>query len=921
MAKNPLQQLREYGQSVWYDNLSRDLLANGGLRDLIERAGVVGVTSNPTIFEKAISGAADYDEQIMELAEAGRTTDEIFDELVVRDIQTAADILRPIFDHSSNNAGDGFVSLEVSPTLAHDTVKTIEDVRRLFGRVDRPNVMIKIPGTPDGMPAIEEMLYEGVNVNITLLFSLDAYRRVAEAYLRALERRADEGKRIDRIASVASFFVSRVDTEADKRLERIIADEPGSERASRAEVLRGKLAIANARLAYQEFLRIFESARFQRLSDLGAKVQRPLWASTSTKNPAYSDTLYVDELIGSDTVQTLAPPSIEAFGDHGRLGNTLTSDVDGAHRVFAELQAIGVSYDDITETLVREGVASFAKSFETLLAGLDEKCEQFREQIEQRRAESLGDLAPSVKAAVGELVKQDVPRRLQARDPSLWTGDAEQQSAIAQRLGWLPVVEAMLAEARTGAFERFQQEVRERGYERAILLGMGGSSLAPEVYSRLYPQQHGFPALTVIDTTNPDTIARVADEVRDMKTLFIVSTKSGTTVETMSLYRFFLQQRGGDATDFIAVTDPGTPLDTEAASAGFWRVFRNPSDIGGRYSALSYFGLVAAATIGVDIERLLLRAARLLPVHDAHHPGVWLGAVMGAAQREGRDKLTVVASPDWTSFGDWLEQLIAESTGKLGTGIIPVTGEPLASPDQYGDDRVFAYLRGAHSDGDCDTAIAGLRAASQPVVELAVDGPDALGDEFVRWEIATAVAGGLLGINPFDEANVQEAKDATNAVLKDPSTIPPAAVTPADAARQVRSQVRPGGYLAILAYVDRTPEVEAALQELRVALRRRTRVATTLGYGPRYLHSTGQLHKGGTESGTYLMLVAEPKVDLEVPRAEFTFARLFAAQSAGDAITLTRHGLPLVRVETGPDVIGAIEALTHALGALEPASR
>jgi len=915
MAKNPLQQLADFGQSVWYDNLSRELIESGELQALIDNSGVVGVTSNPSIFDKAISGSADYDEQIRELADAGRTTDEVYEELVIRDIQQAADILRPVWEATAKKSADGFVSLEVSPTLAHDTEKTMTDARRLFARVDRPNVMIKIPGTVEGIPAIEQMLYEGMNINITLLFAIEAYRNVMEAYLRALERRAEEGKSIDKIHSVASFFVSRVDTEADKRLEAIIADEPGTERAEKAKALRGKLAIANAKLAYVAFSEVFESARFQKLADMGARLQRPLWASTSTKNPEYSDTLYVDELIGPETVQTLAPASIEAFGDHGTLGNTLQSDLDDAKAVFAGFEELGVSVDDITDTLVREGVSSFAKSFETLLAGLDEKRERFKRESCDARMAALDDFAPKVEAALREIEEQNVPQRLQDRDPSLWSDDRKQQNTIAQRLGWLPVVDAMAAEARSGFFDDFQEAVQARGYEHAVLLGMGGSSLAPEVFSHTYGRREGFPKLTVLDTTNPDTIARVADEVRGKKTLFIVSTKSGTTVETISLFRYFLQERDGDGSDFIAVTDPGTPLEAEAKANGFWKVFSNPSDIGGRYSALSYFGLVAAAAAGADIDRLLHRASIMLPIHDIDHAGIWLGAVMGAAQRAGRDKLTLIATPGWEPFGDWLEQLIAESTGKDGTGIVPVTGEPLADPDAYGNDRLFVYFRGNEEADACDSAVAALRQAGHPVVQIEMDSPDSLGREFVRWEIATAVAGGMMGINPFDESNVQEAKDATNAVLADPNVTVPAATPATESAEKLLGMIAENGYLAILAYVDRTPEVEDALDELRNALRKRAGIATTLGYGPRYLHSTGQLHKGGPENGDFLQIVATPKTDLEIPGADYSFATLFAAQSAGDAITLDRHGLAFVRVEAGDDVVGTIKAITQAVGA------
>jgi transaldolase/glucose-6-phosphate isomerase len=912
MARNPLQQLHDHGQSVWYDNLSRELIASGGLQQLIDASGVVGVTSNPTIFEKAISGSSDYDDQIRELATAGKSTDEVYEELVVRDIQQAADILRPVFEHSDNNAGDGYVSLEVSPTLAHETQKTMEDARRLFARVDRPNVMIKIPGTPEGLPAIEQMLYEGVNVNITLLFSLEAYREVADAYLRALERRAEEGKGLEKIASVASFFVSRVDTEADKRLQKIIDDEPGSERAARANALLGKLAIANAKLAYLAFQEIFSGERWEKLAKLGAKVQRPLWASTSTKNPAYSDTLYVDELIGPHTVQTLAPASIEAFGDHGTLGETLTSDVDAAQQVFNDLESLGVSYDDITDTLVREGVASFAKSFESLLGGLDEKRQRFAEESGASRAAELGALHPKVQAALDSLRQQDVARRLRERDPDIWLADGETPNHPEQRIGWGPVVQALLLRARAGIFDNLASEVRERGYERAILLGMGGSSLGAEFIARCFPPRDGYPKLSVLDTTHPDTLARVTDEVRECKTLFIVSTKSGTTVETLSLYRHFLDERGGDASDFIAVTDAGTGLEHEANERGFWKVLSNPPETGGRYSAISYFALIPAAVAGVDVTALLERANVLLPVND-EHPGMWLGAAIGTAALEGRDYVTVVTSPSLARFTDWLVQILAESTAKHGKGVVAIKGEPVMSPDRYRTDRLFIYFRGPDAESETDAALEALRAAGHPVVTLPVDGPGQLGMEVVRWDVATTVAGGVLGVNPFDESGFQETKDVTKELLANHGHEIPAPIALHEAVERVTSSVPKGGYVAILAWADRTAEHEKALLDLRLALSAATGAPVIVSFGPRYLHATGQMHRSGRGGGTFLHITQTPSVDFEIPGARYSFGTLFAAQLAADAITLHAAGHPIARVEAGTDLPSAVRQMVEAL--------
>ncbi|MCO5177674.1 MAG: bifunctional transaldolase/phosoglucose isomerase [Thermomicrobiales bacterium] len=820
MARNPLQQLTDYGQSVWYDNLSRDLVESGGLQELIDNSGVVGITSNPTIFDKAISGSDLYDEQIRRLAASGRSTSDMYDAIVIQDIQSAADVLRAVYDRHDEKDADGFVSLEVSPSLAHDTSATVADVRRLYAALDRPNVMIKIPGTFEGTPAIEQMLYEGININITLLFSLDAYRNVAEAYLTALERRVEEGKPIGDIHSVASFFVSRVDTEADKRLQAIIDAEPGSDRANEAQALQGTLAIANARLAYAAFEEIFTSERFKKLQESGARVQRPLWASTSTKNPAYSDTLYVDELIGPDTVQTLAPASIEAFGDHGHLARTVDQDVDGAREIFRRFEALGVSYDDITATLVREGVASFMKSFEDLLHHLDEKRNAFVAEIEQARQASIGALAGAVDQSLSALAAEKVATRLQDGDASLWGDDEKVRASASTRLGWLPVVQAMRAKARADQFSDFAAEVRERGFRYAVLLGMGGSSLAPDVFSRMFGVDAGFPELIVLDTTNPGPIARVAAEIGD-DAMFIVSTKSGTTVETMSLYRFFFERAGGDASRFIAITDPGTPLETEAKERGFWRVFANPSDIGGRYSALSYFGLVPLATLGMDVLDVLDHAMTMLPINDEQHPGVWLGAALSAAQQAGRDKLTIIADDSWAPFADWLEQLIAESTGKHGTGILPVIAESLDDADHYGDDRLFVHFD-AGENGKAAALAQALRNAGQPVISIGVDIPADLRREFVRWRSRPPSPVAVLSINPFDEPNVQEAKDATNAVLRGEST---GSQPPTDAGEAVRAAVTAAaedGYVAILAYVDPTADVRNALNALRSGIWRQT---------------------------------------------------------------------------------------------------
>jgi transaldolase len=377
---NPLQKLAKYGQSVWYDNVSRNLIQDGSFDKMIAEQAIVGVTSNPTIFEKAIGHTPDYDEQIKELVAQGKGAFEMFEALAMTDIGNVADIFRKVYDQTDGK--DGYVSLEVSPTLASDTEGTIKDARRYFSALNRPNLMIKVPATPEGIPAVETLIGEGINVNVTLIFSLKAYEEVAWAYVAGLEKLAASGKKpLKQVASVASFFVSRVDTLGDKLLDQKIAATDDDSKKHELKTLEGKLGIANSKLAYEIYQKIFGSERFAKLEAQGARPQRVLWASTSTKNPLYRDVLYVEELIGDNTVNTMPPQTVVAFQDHGEVKETLTQDLDAAHKVFSDLEANGISVKAITDQLLDEGVKSFAKSFEDLLNGVEAKRKQLMSEL------------------------------------------------------------------------------------------------------------------------------------------------------------------------------------------------------------------------------------------------------------------------------------------------------------------------------------------------------------------------------------------------------------------------------------------------------------------------------------------------------------------------------------------------------------
>jgi transaldolase/glucose-6-phosphate isomerase len=890
------------GTSIWLDQIKRSLISSGELQRLVEEDSLRGVTSNPTIFNAAILGSDDYDEQLAEAAREGLDDRGIYQELAIRDIQDACDVLRVVYDESGGK--DGFVSFEVDPDLAFDTDRTMEQAREYWERVDRPNLMIKIPGTKEGTPAIEEMIYEGRNINVTLLFGVEEYAQVAEAYIRGLERRLEEGKSVD-INSVASFFVSRVDSEVDKRLEGSGHDD-----------LLGKAGIANARAAYQRYEEIFLGERFAALQDAGAAVQRPLWASTGVKNPAYRDVMYVEELVGPNTVNTMPMATLLAAGDHAEIRGA-TAGEDPAP-VLEALADAGIDMVDVTDQLLREGVDKFVEPMEKLLEGIGAK----REAIVTQRPSSIDaslpddDVEPRVAKRVTQAAEEDVARRIWRKDDTLW-GPAGQPE-VANRLGWLTVAEQMREEL--DDLQAFAAGVRDEGVKDVVLLGMGGSSLAPEVIRRSFGEQAGWPSLHVLDSTDAGAVRSVETAIDLDHALFLVSTKSGGTIETLSLFKHFWSLRS-DGNAFVAITDPGSGLEKLAAEHGFRRTFLNDPDIGGRYSALSFFGLVPAALMGADVAGILHAAG--VAEHNCQSfesgdvsSGLWLGIAWGELADAGRDKLTYVIDPPLRSFGLWVEQLIAESTGKQGKGILPVVDEPVGDPDVYGKDRTFLHLRHAEApDEATDAKVAALRAADHPVIVREIGGPEDLGRIFFFAEFAIATAGWVLGINPFDQPNVQEAKDATSRVLAEGAEDQPDATD--DELRSLLAGLGAPSYLAVMGYVEPSGDFDAAVSELRQVIRDATQSATTFGYGPRFLHSTGQLHKGGPPTGRFLQLVHDSGPDVDIPDAEYGFTRLKHAQAIGDLETLRAHDLPAARVTlAGDDPAAALRALTERLRGL-----
>lgn len=911
---NPLAQLAKTGQSVWFDQMERKLVSSGTLARLIEEDDLRGLTSNPTIFEKAIGGSEDYDAQLRTLASQGMSRDDIYDELVIEDISNAADVFAPVYERT--NGEDGYVSLEVSPLLASDTAKTVSEAGRLFARVARPNLMIKIPATPEGIPAIEQTIAAGINVNVTLIFNNEVYAQVIEAYLRGLETRAANGLPIGNIASVASFFVSRIDAQADKQLE-----------AKGETELQGKVAIANAKMAYQLFRQVFTSERFMKLRDKGARVQRPLWASTGVKSPKYRDVLYVESLIGPDTVNTIPPATYDAFKDHGAVELTIEENVDEARRVLEEFEAKGFSLKSITDQLTADGVKSFNDSFTSLMQTIEAR----RDAVVRGLADRITLHGVNADDAIARVEKDKAVSRIWARDSALWKSDAEHRKIIDNALGWVAVPEKLhgVAKELTGLADQLRKE-----FDFVVVLGMGGSSLCSEVVRRLFGKREGYPELLVLDSTVPEAVQMLEARLDLAKTLFIVASKSGTTTEPMMFHRYFYDRvksvKGEKAGEnFIAVTDPDTQLVKDAQRDNFRSIVVNPADIGGRYSALSFFGILPMAVAGVDVEQLLDRAVHAMHVctipQVRKNPGALLGAAIGGAALQGRDKLTLITPRPLDSLGLWVEQLIAESTGKEGKGIVPIAGEPPLAASEYGDDRLFVAVRLRGND-ETSSRLRELDAAGHPVVDIVLEDPLDLGEVFYLFEFATAVAGLLLGVNPFDQPNVQESKDNTKTLLAEFSekgtmtgsgkSAKRIRVSDTEAIAELMAQVKPGDYVALTQYFAETIDREQKLAAIRATIARERRVATTSGYGPRFLHSTGQLHKGGGNNGVFLQLTGGSGGDAlpeTIPGEKFGFGPLVRAQAIGDVTSLANRDRRLLSIDLGSDIEAGLDQLAQAV--------
>ncbi len=919
-----LRELHDLGQSTWLNYLRNSVIRSGKLAEWIDW-GVQGVTANALVYERAIAGSHDYDAAILGAMAEGKSAGTTHELLMVDDIQRAADVLHPVFE--STNRRDGFVSFELNPSRLGDVTNAVAEVRLITHHIDRPNVMVEIPATSIGIDAIRALTADGVSVNVTHLSSIAVYEKAAAAYIEGLaEYISSHSVWRTTPTAVASFSLNPIDMAVDAWLDE----------AGRPE-LRGKTAIALAKVLYARYRQLFSGPAWEKMTTQNARPLRPKWTRTTPRDFLYDETHYVNELIGSDTIVTFSPLTLTAFLNRGRVGETISQGLDAAEAHLAQLNALGLDLEDLSAKMQRKRLMAADRNFQSLVHTVINK----RDELEtgwRPMTEKLGAAQGLLYDGLQDLCRNQIICRIWSHDHTVWK---PRPTEITNRLGWLTVMDAMAE--RTERLGQFAADLVNEGYTHALLLGMGGSSLAPELFQKTfgkgtYPRNIPYPylELVVVDTTDADAIHAAEAAVDLARTLVIVSTKSGGTVETLSAFKYFynklLDEVGPEEVGrhFIGITDPGSKIVEMGRRYAFRELFINDPNIGGRYSALSYFGLVPAALVGVDLARLLERAANAASNATpcdceaiAGNDAARLGAALGRLALAGRDKVTFITSDALASFGDWVEQLVAESLGKEGKGILPVVGEPLAPMETYGRDRLFIYLR-LEGDRRHDPFVDALAEAGHPVITLKLKDTYDIGGQFVLWEMATAIAGYFLRINPFDQPNVEAAKIKAREIVAEYAargSLPVgdfAELSP-QALAGFLEKAKPGDYVSLQAYVRPTPETDEALQSLRQTIHLRTGLATTAGYGPRFLHSTGQLHKGDQGNGLFIQFISDAMEDVPIPdeagasASGMSFNVLKKAQALGDARALLDNHRRLITFDVGQDAAGKIAELASKI--------
>ena len=902
---DPIQSVHSLGQSLWLDIIRRDSLDSGELADRVAAGELRGATSNLTILESAILSSDSYSVDLRRLAQAGWTAEKIFNQLAVDDIRAAADAFLPLFEQT--NGGDGFVSIDVNPEFADDTNRTIEEARRLWDAVNRPNAMIKIPATLAGLPAIESSIRAGINVNATLIFSLGRYIEVMEAYMIGLEGRLEAGGSLDYVTSVASFFVSPIDIALDEQLREVF--QRGEAEGERASSLLGKVAIANSKLAYAQFVATFQGERFQKLATRGARVQRPLWASTSMKNPEYPDTYYVDNLIGPDTVNALSEASLKAFKDHGTPELTLPENISTARSQLQALDDLGISLDAAAEQLEVQGVSESAISYRSILGTIEEKAGAFQKEI--------AALEPKMRETLAEVELDEVGKRLWQQDVTLWVERDREKARVRRWLGWLS--EPARASTETAELTRFA-EALDPAINTLVLIGSGGGTITAEMLARILAPPNGID-LHTISTANPDDIRTIKRKIAPEATFYLlVDSSSGDGIEEHLLSTFWeqalrkLEEQTGD--HFVVITKDGSKLHHWAVEKGIQKIIEADNQDDFWLSPFNWTSLLPAAQAGADIQSFVQGGVGMTracgPLVDvAQNPGLFLSSVLAAAFRSGRDKVTLFADPPLEPILKWIEGLLAAGRGKEGSGFIPIWDEPPGSGNAYGDDRLFVYLR---SSGALDRRLAGWIRADIPVLVLETStNPEAIGEMLVQWQIGAAIAQHLLSVNPTD----LDARHRTRAELQHilhrlerKGALPQAdplwqgdGVQLRAASRDLQftgsglsevvdfilSESQEAGGLGLRLYTPMSKTLQGKVKRLRHTLRDQLGLFSLASPAGCDLCSDR-----GLKDMVYLILMVKPRKDEAIPGKNYTFGQLFEGQALSDLAVMKGYGSPVL---------------------------
>lgn len=907
----PLHDLERHGQVVWLSYLRRNLLVDRRFRRLIEEYAVSGLNFDAGLFASAVSGGAEYRKPIAALRARGLEPEQMLEELLVEDVCLASSALR---EARPAELG-GWVAVGVPPRHRSSVEGITGWADRLVEATGSERILVKLPASTAGLRAVEGVLAAGRSVYVDQIYGLGQFERALEAHRRGLGLRLASGGDFESIRFAAAFHLLRIDVAVDEMLRD--RRRAGDGDADMVESLHGRAAIALGKRAWRRLHDWDAEPEQAELVAKGARSAWLAWEGTRTLSPARRDVEYLEQLIGPRTISVVSRLSLGAFRDHGETAATVGRQQEEAQEILDDLRAVGVDLDTLAEDLQEAALAARDSQGSRMLEALAQ------EETESVLVSTVGSLGERVDELADEADEIGLVRRIWERDPTLWAAGVADPASIRDRLGWLGLPESMSEEALPVLASRTRNGDSPVS---VVLLGMGGSSLGAEACRRAFGRRR----FQIVDTTVPAGIAAAVSRIDASGAVFLVASKSGSTLETLALADFFWERESDDDGDggarWVAITDPGTPLHEIARRRGFQRVWLNPPDVGGRFSVLSYFGLVPMALMGIDIARVLGAASRMAVLSGAEvgardNPAVRLGMTLAAALERGRDKLTLFASPRLTGLADWIEQLVAESTGKEGRGLVPVSQEPAGAVETYGEDRLFVQLRLANEEPDEaeESLLEELERRGDPILRMRLPDPHEIGAEFFRWEMAVAVAGALAGFNPFDEPDVADAKRRTRLTLEE---VERGGVVPEEPAlaetellavhgdperfdveedpeallRALFQDVEAPSYVAIQAFLSPETETWHALQGLRALIRDRTGAAATVGWGPRFLHSTGQLHKGGGERAVFLQLTASVTGDLAIPGRPFSFGTLAAAQARADYDSLREAGRPILRV-------------------------